>query len=199
DLLSEIETPVYYMAGNHDNAGMLQRILLGSADVKTPFDYEFEVNGVQVICMDSNREAPPWCGKVSDEQLAWLSERCGADDPRPLIVALHHPVLRMGAPFWDEKMTMVNGEDFHQTLLPARDRLRGVFSGHVHQNTAIIRDGIAYFTALSSWRQLMNFPDQQEGEADRFANPGFSIVTVTREQTYVRRHTFIVDPGSMAE
>ena len=60
-----------------------------------------------------------------------------------------------------------------------------------------VRDGIAYFTGLSSWYQEHNYPDQQESEPDRFAEPGFSVVTVAREQIYVRRHRFIVDSGSL--
>lgn len=199
EILSGIEAPVYYLAGNHDDAAFLQRGMLDSSDILTPFDYEFEVNGVQVVCMDSNRAAPDWKGAVSAEQLAWLAERTNAQDERPLIVALHHPVLEMGAEFWDEKMCLVDGEQFHQTLLTAKARLRGVFSGHVHQNTVVTRDGITYFTVLSSWYQMHNNLNGGIGEADRTANPGFNVVTVTRNQTYVRRHTFIVDPGSMME
>jgi Icc protein len=104
----------------------------------------------------------------------------------------------MGSVFWDEWMHLENGEDFHKALLPARDRIRGVFSGHVHQNTDIIRDGIAYFTAKSTWYQIQNYPDSTEPEVDRYANPGYSIVTVTRDQIYVRRCTFIVEAGTTA-
>jgi 3',5'-cyclic AMP phosphodiesterase CpdA len=199
EILSEIEAPVYYLPGNHDDPAMLQRLMLGAETILAPFDYEFEVNGVQILCMDSNREAPPWCGRVSDEQLAWLKERTSASDDRPLVVALHHPTLKMGAPFWDERMVMVNGEDFHRALLPARERLRGVFCGHIHQNTDIMRDGITYLSGPSIWYQMHNYPNQPESERDRFANPGFNVVTVTRDQTYVRRHTFIVDAGSITE
>ncbi|MFN8447104.1 MAG: metallophosphoesterase [Anaerolineae bacterium] len=197
EILSAIRFPVYYLVGNHDDAAMMRRFMLGQDAASAPLDYEFEVNGVQVICMDSNRAAPPWMGRFSDEQMAWLDGLCRANDARPLIVALHHPVLPMGAPFWDNRMRMVDAEAIHRTLLQARDRLRGVFSGHVHQNTDIVRDGIAYFTGLSSWYQGHNYPDQQESEPDRFAEPGFSVVTVAREQIYVRRHRFIVDSGSL--
>ncbi|MBI1257316.1 MAG: hypothetical protein GC204_07585 [Chloroflexi bacterium] len=196
EILSEIEVPVYYLAGNHDDSAALQRIMLGTseAEIKTPFDYEFEVNGVQIVALDSNRKANNWCGRVSAEQLAWLESRTSANDERPMIVTLHHNVLPMGSIWWDEWMRLENGEDFHKALLPARERIRGVFSGHVHQNTDIIRDGIAYFTAKSSWSQINNYPDQTETEIDRFSNPGYSIVTVTRDQIYVRRCTFIVEP-----
>ncbi len=199
EVLGEIKYPVYYLPGNHDHIEPLQRIMLGSTQPKTPFDYEFEVNGVQMICMDSNRPAPPYRGKVSDAQLAWLDGLCSADDTRPLIVALHHPVLPMGAPAWDGIMNLLDGEAFHGVLLKAKERLRGVFAGHVHQNTDIVRDGIPYFTGLSSWYQMENYPDQEELTRETYAEPGFSVVLVTREQIYVRRHTFMVDAGSMTE
>jgi Icc protein len=147
--------------------------------------------------MDSTRPAEPPSGRVSDEQLAWLDGLCRVPDDRPLVVAVHHNVLPVGVPWWDDYMRMVNGEDFHRALLPARDRIRGVFFGHVHQNVDTVRDGIAYFSALSSWYQLHNYPGQVESEEDRFAGPGFSVVTVTREQASVRRHRFIVDSGSL--
>jgi hypothetical protein len=38
-----------------------------------------------------------------------------------------------------------------------------------------------------------------ETEPDRVAGPGFSVVVVERAQTYVRRHRFTVDPGSLKE
>lgn len=198
EILSEIKYPVYYVPGNHDHAEPLQRFLLG-VEPKATFDYEFEVNGVQVICTDSNRPAPLYRGKVSDQQLRWLEGLCAAPDDRPLIVALHHPVLPMGSPAWDTQMNLIDGEAFHRALLPARDRLRGVFSGHVHQNTDIVRDGIPYFTGLSSWYQIENYPDQTELVRETFSEPGFSVVLVTREQLYMRRHTFIVDSGSMTD
>lgn len=196
-LLGEIRVPVRYLVGNHDDAEPLQRVMLGSATPRTPYDYEFEVNGVQFICLDSNRPAPPYRGKLSDAQFDWLDSLCRASDERPLIVALHHPVLPMGAPAWDDTMSLIGGERFHRILLGAHSRLRGVFSGHVHQNTEIVRDGIAYFTGLSSWYQMENYPDQETLTKDSFALPGFSVVVVTRDQLYVRQHHFLVDAGSL--
>jgi Icc protein len=192
EILSQINAPCYYLAGNHDDSAALQRILLGHSDPKTPFDYEFEVNGVQIVCVDSNRPVEQPRGRVSDEQLAWLEGICRARDSRPLIVAVHHNALPMGTPWWDDFMRMVNGEAFHQALLPARERIRGVFFGHVHQSTETLRDGILHVSAPSSWTQILNNPTQVKTEYDPFGVPGFSVVTITREQTYIRRHTFAV-------
>ena len=197
DILSAIQAPVYYLAGNHDDPAALQRVMLGAETISDPFEYEFEVNGVQIVTVDSNRPAEPPRGRVSADQLARLERICRADDDRPLIVATHHNVLPVGTVWWDEYMRMENGEDFHRALLPARDRLRGVFFGHVHQSTDTLRDGILYVSTPSSWTQIFNYPGQIETEIERNAQPGFSVVTITREQTHIRRHRFVVDAGSL--
>jgi Icc protein len=192
-VFSDLRCPIHYLAGNHDSIAGLQHVLLGRESPRLPFDDEFEVNGVQVVCVDSNRSAPPPRGAVSAEQLDWLRRVCRPDDPRPLVVALHHNPLPVGIPWWDDFMSLTNGEEFHAALLPARDRLRGVFFGHVHQNTDTYRDGILYVSVPSAWYQIHAYPDQVETIDDRTAQPGFNVVTIDEHGTFIRRHTFVVD------
>ena len=191
EAFSGLRAPVYYMPGNHDDTAMLQKILIGRTPTPT-YDHEFEVNGVQIVCLDSNHRLAdngPHT-RVTEAQLEWLRARCNPDDPRPLIVATHHNVLPAGAPWLDDFMRMLNGEDFHAALLPARDRLRGVFHGHVHMVGQTVRDGITYFSAASSWMQFLCHPGQVETIPDPVARPGFNEVTVTREGMSVRHHYF---------
>jgi Icc protein len=191
-ILEQIRYPTYYLVGNHDDSALLQKTMLERSSIVTPFDYEFEFNGVQIICLDSNGPAKLPGGSLTMAQLEWLEGICKAPDTRPLVVALHHNVLPIGAPFWDDFMRLSNGEDMHRVLLAARQRLRGVFFGHVHQATETYRDGILYSSVLSSWYQLHCWPGQANIQEDRGADPGFNVVTITRSQTFIRRHRFPV-------
>lgn len=193
-ILSQIRCPVYYVAGNHDDSAALQRALLGRAEAALPFHYEFEVNGVQIICLDSNGPAEPPRGYVLEEQLDWLEDRCAAPDERPLLVAVHHNALPVAIPWLDDYMRITNGAALGAALARARGRLRGVFFGHVHQNLTIFRDGVLYSSALSSWNQFHAWPGQVDTIADAASTPGFSVVTLTREQTYIRHCHFRVAP-----
>jgi Icc protein len=192
EILSQIPYLVYYIAGNHDDSDMLQRVMLGQSETRKPFYYTFEMKGVQFIMADSNGPAEHPRGFVDAEQMDWLAELCSAEDDRPLVVAVHHNVLPVDVPWLDEYMRMTNGEDFHRALLPARERLRGVFFGHNHQNLTMYRDGILYASALSSWYQLHGWPGQVPTIEDVDAEPGFNVITVTRNQTYIRRCRFRV-------
>jgi len=190
DILGKLRYPVYYVAGNHDYPSELQRIMLNREELLPSFYYTFEINGVQFVCLDSNGPAEPPRGFVTEEQLTWLESICRADDSRPLIVAIHHHILPVGIPWLDDFMRTTNGEEVHRALFPARDRLRGVFFGHIHQNVDMYRDGILYASTLSSWVQFHAWPGQTETIADIDADPGFSLVTLTRDQTYIRRCRF---------
>lgn len=193
DVLSQIRFPIYYLNGNHDDRELLQRIMLDSEPL-TPFDYQFEVKGVQIVVVDSNGPAQQPAGFVTSDQLARLEGICKDTDERPLVIAVHHNVLPTGIPWWDDFMRMTNGEDFHQALLPARHRLRGVFHGHVHQPVDTYRDGILYSGVVSSWYQLHAWPDQSDTLGDALGEPGFNVVTVTPNQTFIRRHHVLVQP-----
>lgn len=190
EILGRIRWPVHYLPGNHDSAEMLQRVFLKRDTIQPTWHYSFEVNGVQVICLDSTGPAEPPSGTVSDEQLRWLRSITESNDTRPLVIGVHHNTLAVGVPWLDGFARMANGDELHAALLPARHRIHGVFYGHIHQNTQTLRDGILYSSALSSWYQLTGWPGQTDPMPDYTAQPGFSIVTITADQTYVRQHVF---------
>jgi 3',5'-cyclic-AMP phosphodiesterase len=131
-------------------------------------------------------------GRVSEEQLDWLDTLCSANDDRPMMIAVHHNVLPCGVPWLDEKMNIENGEEFHEIVRQARDRLRGVFHGHIHQNVDMLRDGVLYSACTSPWGRFQAYPDATSTSIldDSESLPGFSVVSITDNHTYIRRHTY---------
>ncbi len=193
EIFSMIRCPIRYLSGNHDDKVLLQKVMLEREIPLAPFDFEFQIKNVQVVCVDSHGTGKDPAGIVTDGQLKRLAAICRDEsDNRALIVAVHHNVLATGIPWWDEFMCMTGGEAFHKALLPARHRLRGVFHGHVHQPVDTLREGILYSGVASTWYQLHAWPEQSDTIEDTIGQPGFNIVTVTPEQTFIRRHLFSV-------
>jgi Icc protein len=190
EILSNLKAPLYYVAGNHDDSVALQQQLLGRDEPRRSFHYAFEQNGVQIIVTDSNGPAQPPAGYVDDYQLEWISGLCQAQDDRPLVIAIHHNPLVVGIPWLDDYMGIQNGDMFHDAIFPARHRIRGVFFGHVHQNLDMMRDGILYCSTLSSWTQFQAYPGMTHTTSDSGAEPGFSVVTISQNQTFIRRYRF---------
>lgn len=188
DLLSQIKYPVYYLPGNHDRPEGIRQFLMNQLITPSTGQmyYDFDVKGVQLVALDSHMPGTA-AGTLSDEQLTWLDSLCNRTDSRPLIVAVHHHPLLLGAP-WLDTIPLTNGETLHQILLQARHRLRGVFFGHIHETTSTIRDGITYFSALSAWFQTRTWHGQHEPFQDPVQSPGFHVVTLTAQDTLVRSY-----------
>jgi len=188
-LLSQIRHPVHYLPGNHDNLALFQSHFLGEPDyrISAHYDTQFAVNGVQVVLLDSHAPADESgaFGYLADEQLAWIDAICAASDARPLVVGVHHHPIPLGAP-WIDTMVLTNGMRLHESLLKARQRLRGVFYGHIHESVVTMRDGIAYFSAQSAWFQTRTWVGAEAPVRDTLQNPGFNLVTLTENDTFVR-------------
>ncbi len=194
EILGKINYPIYYVRGNHDHPEYLQRFMQGRSETTPYIHYEFEVNGVQFIVLDSNGPAEVPRGYVTADQLVWLDGLLSKDDARPLVVAIHHNTIPTGSPWLDDYMRITNGEDVHALLKKAKDRLRGVFFGHVHQNISMYRDGILYTSGLSSWSQFHAAPGQVDTVHDEGAECGFNVVHLTTDgATYIRRYRFRVE------
>lgn len=188
-LFADCKYPVYYAPGNHDRVSAMQRVLCGREDGN--FDHELELHGVQFVFLDSNGSNPPHSGWLEDSQLARLETICAADDDRPLVVILHHHPLAIGVPWLDE-LRLLNGEALHQVLLKARDRLRGVFGGHIHHGVNIVQDGILYSSAPSAYCQFYGWPGAQITSLEDGARPGLNLVTITKDRTFVRCHRYTI-------
>lgn len=186
ELYRQLGVPVYFLPGNHDRSVWLQRVLLGRQDPGPHADQEFEAGGVQFLLLDSS--VPGECGghgHLEPEQLAWLEQRCAAQDSRPLVVALHHNPLSL-AVSWPEELILRNGEALHEILLLARHRLRCVLYGHIHESLLTLRDGIPYHSVRGSWFQLRTWFGQARLGPEPLQWPGYNLVTLTERDTFVR-------------
>ncbi len=194
DLFGGLKAPVYYIAGNHDHRETVQTLLMRRDELQVYPHYELDIKGVQCVFVDSNASEVMPHGRVSEEQLEWLDALCASDDDRPMMIAVHHNPLAVGVPWMDTHMKIENGEEFHAIVRQARDRLGGVFHGHIHQEYDVLRDGVLYSSGASPWCAFKAEPHEASTQflADPQATAGFSVVTITPQQTTVRRHQFTV-------
>lgn len=172
DILKDLRFPLHILPGNHDNVRDLQTVLLGMETSSIPHDYTFEMNGVQVVCVDTASHGANHGGRLSLEQINWLKEQTNPADTRPLVVAIHHPMLKFGHKLIDFFGTS-NGDEVHEVFKAALPRLRGVFFGHIHMAFDMYVDGVLYSSVPS--------PSVEVGQPT-----GYSIVTVKSTGTHIR-------------
>lgn len=195
-LLASLRFPVYYANGNHDSCEHLQRELLGIQMPSARHDYTFSVNGVQIAIFDSvDRQGHT--GILLDSQLEALRTLCTTGDS-PLIIALHHPPLPLDAIWIDcgwtvperpprSMMLLANWQAFQASIAPARERLCGVFFGHVHHVHQVWYNGVLHCAAPSTFGQLASFPNQDRLQPTPEQPAAFNLITVDGDQVTVRQ------------
>ena len=96
----------------------------------------------------------------------------------------------MNSPWMDQNMLILNGDELHRALLPAVNRLRGVFHGHIHQHMQTVFDGITYVSVASAFSQFGAWPDDVITHFDKDHDPGFAFVHLLEDKTIIHQHTF---------
>ncbi len=195
ETFAALELPIYYATGNHDTSADIHRYMtMGPKEDCQPgtetLSYTFEVRGHRFLVLDARGpdEIDPR-GLLSPQQLDVLRHEATPDGP-PLTIFTHYPAVRLNAPWMDANMLIYNGEAMHQALLPARGRLRGVFFGHIHNSTQIIRDGILYCAVASTFAGFTSWPNEEMIKADHDAMPAFNFVQLLPDQTIVQQRPF---------
>lgn len=192
-LFRELKCPVYFVAGNHDSARDIRATLsIGLRedldDVRNRLAYKVVLKGHHVLILDTCEpgEADPR-GELPESQLEIL-RRVVRTGKMPLTLFIHFPPVSLDSRWLDREMCLINGEALHQTLVPARDRLRGVFFGHVHRGIQVLRDGILYSGVGSTFCQFTAWPDDQETRYEPDCPAYFNYVTLLPDQTIVKEH-----------
>lgn len=164
--LDRLEAPWVWLAGNHDQPTLMaeQRELPG----------ELSLDGWHIL-MPATRVAGQPHGALGTEGLAWLAERLDAD-PRPTLIAMHHPPVRVGAA-WLDAIGLRDSEAFWR-VLEVHGQVRAVFFGHVHQAYTGYRrlagGDVAVYGCPSTYRQFM--ADAATFAIDEALAPGYRVI-----------------------
>jgi len=128
DLLAErCPAPVALLAGNHDRPQLLQAALGRQAWIAPA---AVAMGPWTLLLLNSHRPGSV-AGWIEPGQLAWLAGQLGGGGG-PVLVALHHPPVAIGAP--DLDCIGLQQAASLLELLRASPRVRGVVFGHIHQH-----------------------------------------------------------------
>lgn len=164
--LDRLEAPWVWLAGNHDQPTLMaeHRELPGELNL-----------GAWRVLMPATRVAGQPYGALGTEGLAGLEERL-ADDPRPTLIAMHHPPVRVGSA-WLDAIGLNDSEAFWEVMEVHR-QVRAVFFGHVHQafmgHRRLAGGDVAVYGCPSTHRQFL--PDAVNFAIDEAAVPGYRVI-----------------------
>jgi 3',5'-cyclic AMP phosphodiesterase CpdA len=194
EAFSRLKPPIYFVTGNHDTSlGINTHLTMGAktdcSSDQNIVSYSFEKKGFRFITLDSRGpdEIDPR-GVLPLHQFDFLEREIHKDD-KPFVVFIHFLPFTADSLWLDEGMLLLNGGLLHETLLPVRHRVRGVFFGHVHRGMQLLKDGILYSSVGSIIGQLNTFPGDAKATIDFQHPPCFNLVTLINGKTIIKEHS----------
>jgi 3',5'-cyclic AMP phosphodiesterase CpdA len=155
-VLDASPVPMLAVPGNHDDRAAFARELAGSG-VRTgegPGLWLEHDAPVRLIGLDTL--GPGDAGILGDAQLAWAADRLARDDPRPLLIFMHHPPFRLGLPL---DLTRCADGDALARLVERHPRVLGVVCGHVHRSARVAWAGtIGGVCPAVAWEIPLDLP-----------------------------------------
>lgn len=148
---------VRVVPGNHDDRDMLRsafadRLMLPDARGAPKVRFVAPVGDFRALGLDTLQ---PWRvhGRLGDEQLDWLArelDEAGAARA-PTLLFMHHPPTRVGAWWLDKDMLR---DHVRLRAIVEGGGVRGIFCGHVHQESSGIFGGASVWTTPSTAYQF---------------------------------------------
>lgn len=125
---AQLEAPIAWVAGNHDERPQMRRDLLDEEPSEKPIHHTWDLDGLRLIALDST--VPGWHhGDLDEAQLEWLAAELAEPAPLGTILALHHPPLPSHVPMFD--ILELRGQDRFAEVIEGSD-VRAVLAGHLH-------------------------------------------------------------------
>jgi 3',5'-cyclic AMP phosphodiesterase CpdA len=152
-MLEETGIPYCAIPGNHDETEFLRAAYADKPWMpKSGFLHcVLEDLPVRVICLDSKIEGEV-AGTLCTERLEWLSTQLKAGGDRPTMVAMHHPVFRIGRPFSDAR-PFRNAAAFTE-LVSRYPNVSLIVAGHVH---CTLQTRVAHAVAIAAPSTAVQF------------------------------------------
>lgn len=179
DLLQELGLAAALVPGNHDHPQLLRAALGRHGSVAPAL---LRCGHADLVLLDSHQAGSDG-GQLGETQLHWLATLLAQRDDRPLLVALHHPPLPIGDPFFD-RIGLMDGPALLELLRPVAG-LKAVLFGHIHQHWQGSlpghTPGLSPALVLGCPSSLCSFAAVQPCPLGRADDPGARLLTITPE------------------
>lgn len=143
-MISVLNSPVFFVPGNHDDGPLMYRIL---SEYGVHTERAVICGNWQFVFLNSEVYSVPH-GWVERSELNFLKERVEAYPQLNTVVLVHH-LPRLTGSRWLDTQTMHNQDEFN-SFVSSYPNIRLVLCGHVHQETDAYIGNIRYISSPST-------------------------------------------------
>ena len=162
--IKTLNLPCYWLPGNHDIQAIMLPSLLGEGLARAQV---IESEHWQIVLLDSQVEGVPH-GLLSETQFSVLEKALLNNPDKHTLICVHHHVLPVGSAWLDQHILKNN--TYFLKLIKPFSNVVAVLSGHVHQESDTLQDGVRFITTPSTCVQFK--PNSDDFALDSVA-PGY--------------------------
>lgn len=178
----------YWMPGNHDHFQNMENHL----DRGFTHEKSIDFPDCKIILLNSQKEGKVE-GRLDQDQLSFLKRELGNAQQSAILIAMHHPPVKLGTP-WMDDINVENAGEFYK-VIDGDARVKMVLCGHVHHEHSVFRNGVLYVTTPATSLQFSpdtekpTFGERNSGEEWR---PGFRMIYLNDDGS-IRTRVFRVE------
>ncbi len=162
-IMSGIDVSYAWLPGNHDDFSLMREV------IDQPFKPVVETDHWELLFL--NTSVPNQVGgALAASELQFLQSRL-AEGSKHVAIFLHHPPLDVGCKWLD--VQQVENSEALAGLVKASNRVKGIFTGHVHQQGEHQWQGCKVYTTPSTCVQFSRNCDEFTLSAKP---PGYRII-----------------------
>lgn len=144
NVVSFLNLPCFWVAGNHDNLDLLQNVskkwlLLNEKSFTIKHCHFILLNSVLIDEEGGNKSR----GKLETSELLFLENELSKHSDYHCIIVLHHPPIFSGT--WKDERMLKNYNDFFD-VIDKHKNVKLVLYGHQHQSYKTIRNDVIYYS-----------------------------------------------------
>jgi Icc protein len=180
DVTQNLSCEVAYLPGNHDDPKLLDSVLSQS---KLSGEKHFINKNWQFILLNSHWPRHVQ-GLLAEDQIVFLKQ-CLSKNKQPTLIFLHHHFLPVGCAWLDPQHVKNDAEFF--AVIDQFAQVKGVISGHVHQDIEQQRNTVRFITTPATSIQFK--PNSKSFALDQLM-PGLRIIDLLPDgqfKTVVKR------------
>jgi len=151
--LERMKVPVYCIAGNHDEPGLMHEILPSEIIQLTEI---ISTRLWQVILLNSYIPGTH-SGRIKKDDLDELDQALSMND-KPVLLCLHHPPVSVHSS-WMDSMRLENPDELF-AVLDRHDHIKCILWGHIHQVFEEQRNGVMLLATPSTCVQFTPHTDR---------------------------------------
>ncbi len=197
DMLSELSLPKLTVAGNHDHPQLLDEAFPSLWHDARHGVARFPFHGVEIVRVDA-RTGPEATGFVSREALKEL-ERVLESIATKAILVCHYPLVGMDNGFIDSDLSVTNRDQLAPLFYRYKDKIAGIYSGHLHEWIAGSQGGLPVTSVPSSSFGFKLEPMTSQMEVSSSAPCGYLLLGVGEDGSVLSRYRFLKGVTAKAE